>query len=141
LYWWRQRRWCCLAFVSRDFRRRCLKVSQRKECIKGARHQLRDAITDVVRAFELSFDERTVRIGRSAAQNEEVCVCCTERRCEVNAKLLDAVRDRLAAIAEQAATAKQMPLQSDNLCDLLDDMDNALQEVIQLVQHARGVAS
>jgi hypothetical protein len=34
-----------------------------------------------------------------------------------------------------------MPLQSDNLCDLLDDMDNALQEVIQLVQHARGVAS
>jgi hypothetical protein len=48
------------------------------------------------------------------------------------------VRDRLTSIVEQALMAKQMALTNDNLCDVLDAMDNELQAVIRLVAEARG---
>jgi hypothetical protein len=56
-------------------------------------------------------------------------------------KLREQVRERLASIAEQAGLAQKMTLKNDNLCDVLDTMDNELQEVIRLVEQARGVTS
>jgi hypothetical protein len=50
------------------------------------------------------------------------------------------IRDGLRAIALQARQAQRMSIHSDNLCDLLDDIDNELQAVIELVNLARGRA-
>jgi hypothetical protein len=52
--------------------------------------------------------------------------------------LRDLIRDRLGSVASQALQAKRLRVTSDNLCDMLDDIDNELQEVIQLVQRVRG---
>lgn len=51
------------------------------------------------------------------------------------------LRDRLASIVDQALIAKRMALTNDNLCDVLDGIDNEVQAVIKLVQRARGVES
>ena len=48
---------------------------------------------------------------------------------------------RLDSLVERARIAKRMTLTNDNLTDVLDDMDNELQEVIKLVEQARGVTS
>ena len=53
------------------------------------------------------------------------------------ATLRDQVRERLQSVAEQAVVAQRMSVKSDNLCDVLDDLDNELQEVIELVRRAR----
>jgi hypothetical protein len=47
------------------------------------------------------------------------------------------IRDRLRAVAERAVQAQRMSVESDNLCDLIDDIDNDLQEVIALVNRVR----
>ena len=47
------------------------------------------------------------------------------------------LRDRLQSIAEQAVQAKRMSVQSDNLCDMLDSIDNDVQAVIELVNKIR----
>ncbi len=54
-----------------------------------------------------------------------------------NAKL-DEVRERLMTIASQAEQAQSLPIDSDNLCDVIDAMDNELQRVIALVNRVRG---
>jgi hypothetical protein len=51
--------------------------------------------------------------------------------------LRDQIRDRLFSIAEQAVAAKRISIQSDNLCDALDDIDNEVQVVIRLIDKAR----
>ena len=51
------------------------------------------------------------------------------------------VRDLLTSIAEQALVARRMSLTNDNLCDVLDAMDNEVQTVIRLVEQARAVTS
>ncbi|HLG58256.1 MAG TPA: hypothetical protein VI485_23125 [Vicinamibacterales bacterium] len=53
-------------------------------------------------------------------------------------KLRDEVRERLGNIAEQALLAQKMALKNDNLCDVLDDIDNEVQAVIKLVEQARA---
>jgi hypothetical protein len=60
----------------------------------------------------------------------------------VSAKgLRQEVRDRLASVVSQAQRAQRMALTNDNLCDLLDEIDNEVQAVIKLVERARGVTS
>ena len=54
------------------------------------------------------------------------------------AKLRDLIRDHLRSIESQAEQASRISATSDNLCDMLDDIDNELQEVISLVKRARG---
>ena len=53
----------------------------------------------------------------------------------------DEVREHLASIVSQAGLANRMALKNDNLCEVLDAMDNELQEVIRLVERVRGVTS
>lgn len=48
------------------------------------------------------------------------------------------IRDRLSSIEVQAARAQRVAVSSDNLCDILDDLDNELQTVIRLVNGARA---
>jgi hypothetical protein len=52
--------------------------------------------------------------------------------------LRDLIRERLGSVASQAVQAQRMSVTSDNLCDVLDDIDNELREVIELVQRVRG---
>jgi hypothetical protein len=54
--------------------------------------------------------------------------------------LRTSVRDGFRSIAVQARQAQRLSINSDNLCDLLDDIDNELQAVIELVKLARGKA-
>jgi hypothetical protein len=54
------------------------------------------------------------------------------------AALRDQIRDRLRSVASQATQAQRLSVESDNLCDLLDDIDNELQAVIGLVNRARN---
>jgi hypothetical protein len=51
--------------------------------------------------------------------------------------LRDDVRDRLREIAERATQARRMNVRSDNLCDLLDEIDNEVQAVIGIVNQLR----
>lgn len=55
--------------------------------------------------------------------------------------LRDQVRSHLHLVMEQAEQAQRLSVTNDNLCDVLDDMDNELQTVIELVRRARGVES
>jgi hypothetical protein len=48
------------------------------------------------------------------------------------------VKERLASISAQAQQAQRMSVTNDNLCDVLDDIDNELQMVIELVQSLRS---
>ncbi len=47
------------------------------------------------------------------------------------------IRERLQHIASQAKRAARIRVDSDNLCDALDDIDNDLQAVIALVNRVR----
>ena len=62
------------------------------------------------------------------------------RRVEL-VSLRDQVRSHLHLVMEQAEQAQRLSVTNDNLCDVLDDMDNELQTVIELVRRARGVES
>lgn len=52
--------------------------------------------------------------------------------------LRDSIRERLQSIEAQAIQARRLSVKSDNLCDVLDDIDNDLQAVIELVKRVRG---
>jgi hypothetical protein len=52
----------------------------------------------------------------------------------------EALRDRLRSIASQAMQAQRMSVNSDNLLDAIDDLDNDLQAVIEMVNRARREA-
>jgi hypothetical protein len=47
------------------------------------------------------------------------------------------IHDRLRSVASQAMQAQRMSPTSDNLCDILDDIDNDVQAVIELVRQVR----
>jgi hypothetical protein len=49
----------------------------------------------------------------------------------------DEIRARLQSVASQAVQAQRLSVDSDNLCDLIDDIDNELQAVIALVNRVR----
>ena len=51
--------------------------------------------------------------------------------------LRDRIRARLQFIATQAAQAQRLSVYNDNLCDLIDNIDNDLQEVIALVNRVQ----
>jgi hypothetical protein len=51
--------------------------------------------------------------------------------------LREALRDRLQAIASQAMQAKRMSVTSDNLCDIVDDIDNDVQAAIEIINRLR----
>jgi hypothetical protein len=51
--------------------------------------------------------------------------------------LRDEVRDRLSELSRQASDAKRLRVEGDEICDVLDDIDNAVQEVITLVKRLR----
>ena len=51
------------------------------------------------------------------------------------------LRDRLQSIATQAIEAKRMdPTKNENLCDLIDAIDNDVQSAIALIKQLRGVS-
>jgi len=49
----------------------------------------------------------------------------------------DTIRARLQFIAEQAAQAQRLSVYNDSLCDLIDNIDNDLEEVIALVNRVQ----
>jgi hypothetical protein len=51
--------------------------------------------------------------------------------------LRDALRDRLQSIASRALQARRMSVTSDNLCDLVDDIDNDVQAAIEIINRLR----
>jgi hypothetical protein len=51
--------------------------------------------------------------------------------------LREELRDRLQSIASQAQSAQRMSATSDNLCDLIDDIDNDVQATIEIINRLR----
>jgi hypothetical protein len=51
--------------------------------------------------------------------------------------LRDRIRAHLQSVAEQAVQAQRMSVENDNLCDLIDSIDNDLQKAIELLNRVR----